>query len=196
MIASAETITGQQSNDIGRSTPGGSLQFAGDQKAGPRIEPKIIKLYIFQVFPCLTRHLEMGVRGRPSLEALMVRHHPTEIVQRPEAPYDLTGEQSEEWRAIINFMPPDHFMRGNYPLLAQLCRHIVSARRVAQLIDETAKQTDLNRKEFGALLRLQATESSMITHLLRAMRLTQQSVMRAETTKHPKGLGKAPWDPE
>jgi hypothetical protein len=139
---------------------------------------------------------QMGVRGRPSLESLMVPHNPTEIVQRPDAPYDLTGEESEEWRAIVQTMPADHFMRGNYPLLAQLCRHIVSARRVAQLVDQTAKQTDLDRKEFGALLQLQATETTVITRLLRAMRLTQQSVMRAETTKHPKGLGKAPWDPE
>jgi hypothetical protein len=67
----------------------------------------------------------MGVRGRPSLESLTVPHNPTEIVQRPDAPYDLTGEESEEWRAIVQTMPADHFMRGNYPLLAQLCRHIV-----------------------------------------------------------------------
>jgi hypothetical protein len=138
----------------------------------------------------------MGMRGRHSLESLLVPHNPTEIVQRPDAPYDLTIEQSEEWRAITNTMPPDHFMRGNYPLLAQLCRHIVSARRVAQLIDKSAKQTDLDHKEFGALLQLQVTESAVITRLLRAMRLTQQSIMRAETTKHPKGLRKAPWDPE
>jgi hypothetical protein len=138
----------------------------------------------------------MGTRGRTSMASLMVPDNPTEIVQRPDAPCDLTDEQSQEWRAIINIMPPDHFMRGNYPLLAQLCRHIVSARRVAQLIDQTAKQTDLDRKEFGALLQLQATESAVITRLLRAMRLTQQSIMRAETTKHPKGLRKAPWDPE
>jgi chaperone required for assembly of F1-ATPase len=127
---------------------------------------------------------------------LMVSEDRAEIIRRPEAPYDLTDEQSEEWHAIVNTMPADHFMRGNYPLLAQLCRHIISARRVAQLVDQTAKRTDLDCKEFGALLQLQATESTMITRLLRAMRLTQQSVMRAETTKHPKGLGKAPWDPE
>ena len=100
---------------------------------------------------------------------LMVPENPAEIIRRPEAPYDLTVEQSEEWHAIVQTMPADHFMRGNYPLLAQLCRHIVSARRVAQLVDQTAKQTDLDRKEFGALLQLQATETAVITRLLRAM---------------------------
>jgi chaperone required for assembly of F1-ATPase len=27
-------------------------------------------------------------------------------MQRPDAPYDLTDEQAEEWRAIVNRMPP------------------------------------------------------------------------------------------
>ena len=138
----------------------------------------------------------MGARGRKSMAELMVPAALAEVIRRPEAPDDITVEQSEEWQAIVNTMPADHFMRGNYPLLAQLCRHIISARRLAQLIDRTAAQTDLDRKEFGALLQLQAAESTMITRLLRAMRLTQQSVMRAETTKHPKALGKAPWESE
>jgi hypothetical protein len=79
------------------------------------------------------------------------------------------------------------FMRGNYALLSQYCRHVVAARRVAQLINLAAKEKEFDRKEFGALLQLQATESAAITRLLRSMRLTQQSVLRAETTKHPKG---------
>jgi hypothetical protein len=73
------------------------------------------------------------------MASLMVPDNPTEIVQRPDAPYDLTDEQSEEWRAVVT-MPPDHFMRGNYALLSQLCRHVVSARRIAQLIEQCAKE--------------------------------------------------------
>src|SRR5258705_956248 len=99
----------------------------------------------------------MGTRGRRSMASLMVPHNPTEIVQRPDAPYDLTDEQSEEWRAVVSTMPPDHFMRGNYALLSQLCRHVVSARRIAQLIEQCAKEKNLDRKELGALLQLQAT---------------------------------------
>ena len=138
----------------------------------------------------------MGVRGRPSLESLTVPHNPTEIVQRPDAPYDLTIEQTEEWCAIVQTMPPDHFMRGNYPLLAQLCRHIVSSRRIAQLIEQVATEEVLDLKDLSALLQLQAAESAAIMRLSRSMRLTQQSIMRAETTKHPKGPTKRPWDRE
>lgn len=136
----------------------------------------------------------MGTRGRTSMAALMVPNNPTEIVQRPDAPYDLTDEEADEWRAVVNTMPPDHFMRGNYALLSQYCRHVIAARRVAQLIESVAKQKDFDRKEFGVLLQLQATESAAITRLLRSMRLTQQSVLRPEI-KHPKQL-KRPWEPE
>jgi hypothetical protein len=138
----------------------------------------------------------MGTRGRSSMASLMVPDNPTEIIQRPDAPYDLTDEESNEWAAIVSTMPADHFMRGNFPLLAQLCRHIVTSRRVAQLINQAAKDKDFDRKEFGCLLQLQVMESAAITRLSRSMRLTQQSVMRAETTKHPKGPAKNPWDPE
>jgi hypothetical protein len=121
----------------------------------------------------------------------------SEFMQRPDAPYDLTDEQAEEWRAIVRTMDPGHFMRGNYPLLAQLCRHIVNARRLAQLIEQCAKEKDFDRKEFGILLQLEATESAAIMRLSRSMRLTQQAVKRLETTRHPKGERvKNPWDPE
>jgi phage terminase small subunit len=138
----------------------------------------------------------MGTRGRPSMAALMVPENPTEIIQRPDAPYELTDEEADEWRAVVNTMPAGHFMRGNFALLSQYCRHVIAARRVAQLIEQLAREKDFNRKEFGALLLLQATESATITRLLRSMRLTQQSVLRAETTKHPRGQTRRPWDPE
>jgi hypothetical protein len=138
----------------------------------------------------------MGRRGRPSMASLMVPDAP-EFIQRPDAPYDLTDEQGEEWRAIVGTMDPGHFMRGNYPLLAQLCRHIVNARRLAQLIEQCAKEKDFDRKEFGILLQLEATESAAIMRLSRSMRLTQQAVKRLETTRHPRGKQvKNLWDPE
>jgi len=93
----------------------------------------------------------------------MVPENPTEIIQRPDAPYDLTDEQADEWRAVVNTMPAGHFMRANYALLGQYCRHVVAARRVAQLINQAAKKKEFDRKEFGALLQLQATESAAIT---------------------------------
>jgi chaperone required for assembly of F1-ATPase len=138
----------------------------------------------------------MGTRGRTSMAALMVPNNPTEIVHRPDAPDDLTDEQAEEWRAIVNTMPADHFMRGNYALLTQYCRHVIAARRIAQLIEQVAKKKDLDRRELASLLAQQSQESRAIARLLRSMRLSQQSVMRSEITKHPLGPTKRPWDRE
>lgn len=136
----------------------------------------------------------MGSRGRKSSAALQVLRDPVETVPRPDVPYDLTDEQGEEWIAIVNTMPADWFMRGNYALLGQYCRHVVAARRIAQLIEQAAGGEGLDRKEFVELLKQQEAESRAIMTLLRSMRLTQQSVFRSETTKHPKRV-KKPWDP-
>ncbi|MGY4310984.1 hypothetical protein [Bradyrhizobium sp. JR3.5] len=129
------------------------------------------------------------------MAALMVPDNPTEIIQRPDAPYELTDEEADEWRAVVGAMPPGHFMRANFALLSQYSRHVIAARRVAQLIGQVLEQGNFDRKEFGALLQLQATETAAIIRLLRSMRLTQQSVLRAET-KHPRGPARRPWDPE
>ena len=136
----------------------------------------------------------MGARGRKSMAELMVPTTLAEIIPRPEAPDDLTDEQSEEWHAIVNTMPADHFMRGNFPLLSQLCRHIVASRRIAQLIEQAANEKVLDLKELCTLLQLQAAESATIIRLSRSMRLTQQSIMRAETTRHPTAQWMRPWD--
>ena len=96
----------------------------------------------------------------------MVPHNLTEIIQRPGAPCDLTGEQAEEWRAIAGTMDPVTLCGGN-PLLAQLCRHIINARRIAQLIEQCVKEKEFNRKEYGILLQLEAIESNAITRLFR-----------------------------
>ena len=59
------------------------------------------------------------------------------------------------------------------------------------------KEKEFDRKEYGILLQLEATESAAIIRLSRSMRLTQQAVKRLETTRHPRGKQvKNPWDPE
>jgi len=73
-------------------------------------------------------------------------------------------------------------MRGNHPLLAQLCRHIVSARRVAHLVERVANDKVLDLKDLSALLQLQAAKTA--------------SIMRAETTRHPTAQLARPWDDE
>lgn len=133
----------------------------------------------------------MQQRGRKSVAALAVVS-PIETVPRPDAPYDLTDDQAEEWRAVVDRMPADWFPRETWPLLSQYCRHIVNARRVAQLIEQAAGRKKLNIGEYEALLKVQERESRAISALARAMRLTQQTTYD-KSKKKPLHVAK-PWD--
>ena len=136
----------------------------------------------------------MAQRGRRSSASLTLPTVNVEVVRRPDAPYDLTDEQTDEWRAIVSRMPADWFPRETHPVLAQLCRHIVNARRVSQLIDAELKAEQLNLKMFDDLSRMQARESGAIASLSTKLRLTQQAAVRAESARKPTLVPK-PWEP-
>lgn len=126
----------------------------------------------------------MAKRGRPSLADLMVPENPTEIIQRADAPYDLDDDESAEWRAQVAAMPADHFTRSTFPMLAQLCRHAVATRRLAQLIQgvmKTSKNKTFDTRAYATLLDEQRKELAAISRLSRSMRLTQQSTTKSET---------------
>jgi hypothetical protein len=121
----------------------------------------------------------MRQRGRKSLATLAA---PVGVVtiDRPSAPLDLTPEEAIEWEGIVAAMPADWFSRENWPLLTQYCRHTVSARRIAQLIDaETARQK-VDVETMRELLALQARESSILRQLAASMRLAQQARYSAQ----------------
>jgi hypothetical protein len=109
----------------------------------------------------------------------------TAVIPRPDAPYDLTDEESDEWRAIVNSMPAEHFVRSHYPMLTQLCRHKVQSDRVVQLVEacvKSRKGKTFNNRDYKDLCVQQAVETSAIIRLCRSMRLTQQSVIRADAS--------------
>jgi len=116
-----------------------------------------------------------------------------ESVMRPDAPYDLTDEQSTEWRAVVNRMPADWFPRETHGMLAQYCRHVVAARRVAQLIAKAEKQKALDVEEYDRLLKMQEREGRAISSLATRMRISQQATVRAESARKPNQVEK-PWD--
>jgi hypothetical protein len=135
-------------------------------------------------------------RGRKSVAALLVADV-AGAVQYPDAPYDLTDDEAEEWRAIVRSMQPDYFARGNFPILTQLCRHICSARRLAQLTARCMKAKDFDQKQYNYLMKAQRAESAVIQRLSRALRLTQQAKLDRNSPKlRPKVAVKNPWDEE
>ena len=98
----------------------------------------------------------MGKRGRPSIASLMVPHNLTEIISAARGALRSDRRASRRMAGNRWYDGSGHFMRGHHPLLAQLCRHTVNARRIAQLIEQCVKEKEFNRKEYGILLQLEA----------------------------------------
>jgi len=135
----------------------------------------------------------MAKRGRASGAELTVpRVEPIEVVQRPDAPYDLTDEQAEEWWAVVNRLPGGWFGRETHALLAQYCRHVVAARRVAELICACQSTEPFEVQEYDRLLKMQEREGRAMSSLATRMRITQQSTFDKERKKGTGGF-KKPW---
>ena len=58
-----------------------------------------------------------------------------EVVKRVRPPMQLTDEQAAEFQRTVSVMPAEWFCPGNTALLAQLSRHVIMARRIAQMIE-------------------------------------------------------------
>jgi hypothetical protein len=138
----------------------------------------------------------MGKRGPKSAAELAVRtvKDLVEVIDRPDAPYDLADLEAEEWRAIVARMPADWFTRETWPLLKQYCRHTVRASRLAMWITKVEKGPgELDVDFWLRLLAAQERESRAIASLARQMRLSQVSTMRGDRTKRPDDQPK-PWE--
>lgn len=138
----------------------------------------------------------MGSRGRrSSAELTVISSQGIEAMRRPDPPAELSDEQAEEWRSIVNSLPADWFLRGGLPTLSQYCREIVAGRRVAQLIKRHESGDELSVREYCALLRQQNNQSNIIQALARSMRLTPRSIRGEWQVKKPKPIRK-PWADE
>jgi len=115
-------------------------------------------------------------RGRYSAAALAIVT-PLGVQERVKPPHDLLDEEVEVWQAIVNAEPADHFSASTIPLLAQYCRHIISAKRIAELIERAAGDKDFSLADYDRLLHMQDRESRAIAILATKMRISQQSTI-------------------
>ena len=118
--------------------------------------------------------LIMGTRGRKSAAELAIAQV-VEVQPRPAAPEELADEEAREWEDIVSRMPAKWFTRATWPLLMQLCRHVVAARRVAQLIHKEEQSDKFDLIKWDRLLRAQERQSALVASLSTKMRLTPQS---------------------
>jgi hypothetical protein len=138
----------------------------------------------------------MGERGRKSLEDLTITAvvpGTLEVSERQRPPHDLTDEECEVWAGIVASEPADWFSIANRPILAQFCRHVVHARRVAKLIERTLSKKKLDLEAYDKLLKMQERESRMQVTLATKMRLTNQSTSTHRGNKRTT-LAKKPWE--
>jgi hypothetical protein len=137
----------------------------------------------------------MGSRGRESsAELTLISHNGVETIRRPAPPDDLTPEQADEWRAVVNRLAADWFPRETHGLLAQYCRHVVAARRCAQLIAEIEKAPAFDLDAYDKALKMQEREGRAISSLATRMRISQQATVRAEKARKPPVQVKKPWE--
>src|SRR4051812_29233976 len=113
-------------------------------------------------------------RGRPSVDELMTPR-PITAYDRQHPPPELAGEEAEAFLSVVNAESADWFTSTTVPLLAQLARHIVQARRIAELLERAVGQKQTELRYYGELLKQQRAESQAIAMLMTKLRLTPQS---------------------
>ncbi len=136
----------------------------------------------------------MGTRGKASAASLSITTTgPVTIMERQPAPHDLTDEEVEVWAAVVGSEPADWFTPSTVPLLRQYCRHVVHARRIAELIERATSDPELAVKDYDRLLKMQDRESRAIASLATKMRVAQQSTTNHRGNKRPSASRK-PWE--
>jgi len=134
----------------------------------------------------------MRQRGRKSAASLEVVASNVSATERPPVPDDLSDEQAAVWQKITNRMPADWFPAETWPLLAMYCRHVVAARRVAQLIEQEETSESVDIEALDRLYKMQEREGRAMSSLATRMRLTQQATYD-KSRKKPAQV-RRPWE--
>lgn len=136
----------------------------------------------------------MGDRGRTSGSELeTIKHSALTTIERPMPIPELTPEQADIWLDITGNLPADWFPLETHQMLAQYCRHVISARRVASLIQQyEAGEKDMPVEDYDRLLKMQEREGRALSSLATRMRITQQATYDPKRKKsNPE---KKPWE--
>lgn len=136
----------------------------------------------------------MKKRGRVSAAALETLPVSTiETIARQRPPHDLSDEEVEVWASVVNDQAADWFSPSTVPILAAYCRHVISSRRVAELIEKATGDPELTIQDYDRLLKMQERESRAIATIATKMRISQQSTTNHRGNKKPTAARK-PWE--
>lgn len=137
----------------------------------------------------------MGARGRGAGRSLTaVPQGDVVSIPRAKPPEELTPEQKVIWHSIVNKLPADHFPPSTHLILAEYCRHAVTARRIAHLKNQIENAPTLDMEEYCLLCKMAEAESRTLASLGTKMRMTQQSIYSARKGRGPTDLNPKPWE--
>ena len=134
----------------------------------------------------------MKQRGRKSALSV-VGGSGISAIERPQPLPELTPEQRNEWIQVVNALPADWFPAETHGVLAQYCRHLVTARHVAQMISDMESNKEIDVNEYDKLLKMQERESRIGVSLATKMRITQQATYDREKVKGTSKVSR-PWE--
>ena len=137
----------------------------------------------------------MGARGRkPAAELSIASENVQQIDQRPQPPEDLNPEEVQVWQDTVNSLQADWFRGETLNLLTQYCRHVVSARFLAEHLEQMRGNADtFDNREYAAMLRARKGETDAIATLATKLRITPQSTTSHAAVKRG-GVKAKPWE--
>lgn len=140
----------------------------------------------------------MAQPGRKSAAALSVVGMVTTF-SRVAPPTELTAPQRGLWLATVNSKPAEWFGNEHVPMLVEYVRHVSTADLLTKEIEGFTAEMFADAdalKKLKTLTTMRAREAQCINTLARSMRLTQQSVYRADkaaTLAGKTGGSRKPW---
>ena len=140
----------------------------------------------------------MAERGRKSAAALSVVAGA--IDGRPQAATDLTKDQQVIWERTVANEAADVFKTAALQqLLKEYCRHVVSAKKLATMIEAMEDSPQMTADDLGdydKLLKMRDRETKAIADKATKLRLTNQArytPQAAATAAKKAGEGLKPW---
>lgn len=113
--------------------------------------------------------------GRRSI-ANITTLRPVITAPRMQKPPELQNEEAEIFLQIVNSEEAAWFSPSSTPLLVQYCRHVVQARRIAELLEKHFGHSEPGWNLYADLLKQQRAESAALAQLATKLRISPQAL--------------------
>jgi len=131
--------------------------------------------------------INMKAQSKAYYKAMTEVHKP-----RLQPPAHLSEAHRLVWCRTVDNLPHDWFSLEQEPTLLAYCCHVVRFAQIEAALATLDPVADLD--QFDRLAKLAGNESAKLASHARAMRLTQQTRLKAETAFSRGGAAAATWD--